>query len=63
MIGFWVLVIVGLVLLIKWLVQATKSDRHIVDSSSRALDIVKERYARGEINNEEFQRMKADLQS
>jgi putative membrane protein len=63
MIVFWVLVIIGLVFLIKWLIQSTKSDRDIVRGGSRALDIVKERYARGEIDKEEFQRMKADLES
>ena len=63
MIVFWVLVIVGLVFLIKWLIQSTKSDKDIARVGSRALDILKERYARGEIGKEEFQRMKADLQS
>ena len=63
MIVIWVLVIVGLIFFIKWLIQSTKSDKDIIQGSSRALDIVKERYARGEIDKEEFQRMKADLQS
>ena len=63
MIVFWVLVIVGLVFLIKWLIRSTKSDKDIMRVGSRALDILKERYARGEIDKDEFQRMKADLQS
>lgn len=63
MIVFWVLVIIALVFLIKWLIQSTKGDKDIAHGSSRALDIVKERYARGEIDKEEFQRMKADLKS
>ena len=63
MIVFWVLVIVGLVFLIKWLIQSTRSDKDIMRVGSKALDILKERYARGQIDKEEFQRMKADLQS
>ena len=64
MIILWVLVIVGLVFLIKWVIQTTKGEKTIVGASStRATDILKERYARGEINKEEFEKMKRDLQS
>lgn len=58
---FWALVIVGLVFLIKWLIQISKSEKDIVRSKSKALDILKERYARGEINKEEFEQMKKDI--
>jgi putative membrane protein len=51
---FWVLVLVGLVLLIKWLIQATSRDRSDACGSDRALEILKERYARGEINTDEY---------
>jgi putative membrane protein len=63
MIIFWILIIVGVVFLIKWLVQSTKghSNSGRIDSSSRALDILKERYARGEINKQEFEQKKKDL--
>jgi putative membrane protein len=64
MIIFWVLVIVGLVFLIKLLIQTTKGEKTVDGAgSTRALDILKERYARGEINKEEFEKMKRDLQS
>ncbi len=63
MLIFWVLVIVGLVLLVKWLIQTTKGDKDVVHSSSRALEILNERYAKGEIEKEEFEKVKRDLQS
>ncbi len=61
MVAFWVLVIVGLVFLIRWLIQTTKGERDAGPSSSRAIDILKERYARGEISSEEFEKIKRDL--
>ena len=63
MIVFWVLVIVGLVFLIKWLIQTTSSGKTDGRPSPKAMDILKERYARGEISKEEFETMKHDLQS
>jgi len=64
MIVFWVLVIIGLVLLIKWLIQATKGEKVVVGGgSTQAIDILNERYAKGEINKEEFEKMKHDLQT
>ncbi len=63
MLVFWVLVVVGLAFLIKWLIQATKGEKDVPNGSSKAIDILKERYARGEINKEEFEKIKRDLQS
>lgn len=63
MIVFWALVIVGLVFLIKWLIQTTKGGASPMQDSPRALDILKERYAKGEINKEEFEQMKKDILS
>ena len=56
MIVFWGLVIVALVLGIRWLITQGKEPR--ADSS---LEILKRRYARGEIDKEEFEAMKRDL--
>ncbi|MFH7325785.1 SHOCT domain-containing protein [Desulfurivibrio sp. C05AmB] len=56
MIVFWVLVLVGLFLLIKWLLLQTRSA-----STPSALEILQERYARGEIDKKEFEEKKRDL--
>jgi putative membrane protein len=56
MLVFWGLVIVGLVLGLRWLVTQGRESR-----SDTALDILRQRYARGEIDKEEFEARKRDL--
>jgi putative membrane protein len=56
MLLFWILVIVGIVLAVRWLVTEGKERR-----SDSALEILRQRYARGEINKEEFESKKRDL--
>jgi putative membrane protein len=60
MLLFWILVLVGLILIIKWLLQMTSGDKKLTGASS-ATDILKERYARGEINKAEFEAIRKDL--
>jgi len=60
MLIFWVLVIVGLVFLIKWLIQSTSREKSEA-GGGRVLDILKERYARGEIDKREFEEMRKNL--
>ena len=61
MIVFWILILVGLVLVIKWLIQATSRGKVEGHTGSRAMEILKERYARGEIDKSQFEAMKRDL--
>ena len=61
MIVFWVLILVGLIFLIRWLIQSTGRHKMTGNGSNRALEILKERYARGEIDKEEFESKKKDL--
>ena len=60
MLTFWVLVIVALVAAVRWLVhQGGDSSREPRRDS--ALEILRERYARGEIGKEEFDAKRRDL--
>lgn len=59
MILFWVLVIVGIVSLVRWLSQA--SSKAGSAASTHPLEILRERYARGEINHDEFEQKRRDL--
>ncbi len=56
---FWVLVVAGLVLLVIWIVQKALGGRGGAVES--ALEILKKRYARGEISKEEYEEKKRDL--
>ncbi len=59
MILFWVLIIVAIVALVRWLSVGIAGGSR--DKS--ALRILEERYARGEIGEDEFRRKKKDLSS
>lgn len=58
---FWVLVCLAILHLIRRLFFSAKTNRAPVDVEIRPLDILKARYARGEITVEEFQRMIKEL--
>ena len=58
---FWVLVLVGLVFLIKWLIQSTNRAKSDAGRANSALEILKDRYARGEIDTAEFEEKKRVL--
>ncbi|MFQ5846515.1 MAG: SHOCT domain-containing protein [Candidatus Methylomirabilales bacterium] len=59
MLLFWVLIIVGVVLIVRWLIGEARSSQP--GSSETPLDILKKRYARGEIDKEQFENIKRDL--
>jgi len=56
MLAFWVLLILGVIALIRYFARSGQSSE-----DKTPLDILKERYARGEINKKEFEEMKNDL--
>jgi putative membrane protein len=57
MILFWGLVIFGII----YFLQAAMKKSGTSDPEETPLDILKKRYAKGEINKEEFDRVKGDI--
>ncbi|MBI4246096.1 MAG: SHOCT domain-containing protein [Candidatus Rokubacteria bacterium] len=57
MLLFWGAVIAAVIVGIRWLVRQGSSAR-----PDTAIDILRERYARGEINREEFEALRRDLE-
>lgn len=56
-IAFWVLIILGIVLFIKTIVRGDRNP----GGHESAIEILRKRYARGEISREEFEKMKDDI--
>ena len=59
-----VALIIGLVFLVIWIVKRlsnNKSARMINNAGPSAVEITKERYAKGEITREEYQKLLTDL--
>ncbi|MHB8619360.1 MAG: SHOCT domain-containing protein [Chloroflexota bacterium] len=56
---FWLLIIAGAVLLVIWAVRQAGPKEPV---SRRPLDILNERYARGELSREQFEQMRRDLE-
>lgn len=53
----WLLIIVGLVVSVKWLINQGRND----NKEQSAQEILQKRYARGEIEKKEFEEKKKDL--
>ena len=60
MILFWILIVVGVVLLVKWFAGQSSADKGPRERTP--LEILRERYARGEIDREEFEQKRRDLE-
>ncbi len=58
---FWIVLIVGLVFLIKWIVQQNWAGESKPEENS--MELLKKRYAKGEIDRQEFEQKKKDLLS
>jgi putative membrane protein len=58
---FWIAVIIGIIYLIKFISSSSKQNIQETKRQDNALDILKERYAKGEINREEFEEKKKVL--
>jgi len=61
MVAFWALVILGIVYVVKVLMGRGNEGAAPQERES-ALEILKKRYARGEINKEEFEEKRKDLE-
>lgn len=59
MLLWWVLIILGIIVLAKWLFGGFPRGER--DTRDRALEILRERFARGEIQKDEFEQKKRDL--
>jgi putative membrane protein len=57
---FWILISAGIVLLVVWVVQKAMGGG-AGGTEGSALEILKKRYASGEISKEEFEAKKRDL--
>ncbi|GBC58974.1 hypothetical protein PSNTI_44740 [Stutzerimonas stutzeri] len=65
MILFWALVVAGIVALVRWLLPAREAPGPGVGQLPREktpLEIVQERLARGEIDREEYEQKRRDLE-
>jgi putative membrane protein len=60
---FWALVIIALIFLIRWLAIQSRPRGQQDQGRDSALEILRQRYARGEIDKEEFDQKKRDLES
>lgn len=62
MLVFWVLIIVGIVALVAWLFRSAGPLVTAPARPSTALEILKERYARGEITREQYEQMRQEIE-
>jgi putative membrane protein len=61
MAAFWIAVILAIIFLIRWFVTSGRPGDRVARQQDSALEILRIRYAKGEINKEEFDEKKKDL--
>lgn len=61
MVLWWVILIAGVVALVRWLGSSASGTAGPGGGHRQPLDILKERYARGEIDEQEYQKIKREL--
>ncbi|MEJ2485412.1 MAG: SHOCT domain-containing protein [Anaerolineales bacterium] len=59
--GFFALLLIGLIIFVVWAVRQGKANQAQDGSQSTPEQILKVRYARGEITRKEYQSMMADI--
>lgn len=57
---FWLVIILSMIYLIRKMFEGTQLENEA--ETKKPLDILKERYARGEIDRQEFEQKKRDLE-
>ena len=63
MIAWWIAVLVAVIALVKWIFFHGGKRMTVVPGGENALEILKKRYARGEIDKEQYIAMKHDLET
>lgn len=58
---FWIAFIVGIIFLVRWVVQQSRPGERKLEESS--LELLNKRYARGEIDRNEYEQKKKDLRN
>jgi len=59
---FWLAVIGGVVALVVWAIRNPTKGPVPSCCSNNALDLLNQRYARGELNREQFEQMRKDIE-
>ncbi len=62
MLAFWVLVILGVIWLVLTLTRSGQTAA-VLPAANKPLDILRERYAKGEITKEQYEEMKGALET